>query len=326
MLPLVVTVVVAVGWVCGYFWLADRREACEARLRTPTQEVALLLDGGFHPRRVSVREGLPVRLRLTRTRDREGWWDDFEFPYRRIVHEMPEGQTVTVDVGALKAGEYAIFCAQGTLRGTLEAGGRPEGALGPGPVTSQLSPRRLRTSNREESMSTPRRPTLRHPVLLSLALVALAAAPCSGQAHAGMPMTHARAHMAHPAPAADSAAVAGAVRAFHAALHAQDTAAVLALLAEDVIVVESGSVETREEYLAHHLAADMAFAGAVAQEAGAIAVTQVGDVAWAVSSSRTRGTYRDRPIDSVGAELMVLTRHADGWRIRAIHWSSHSAR
>lgn len=175
-------------------------------------------------------------------------------------------------------------------------------------------------------MSTPRRPSLRHPVVLSVALVALAAAPCRGQAHAAMPTMHAGSHMAHPAPAADSAAVAGALRAFHAALQAQDTAAVRALLAEGAVVVESGSVETREEYLAHHLPADMAFARAVAREAEAIGVTLAGDVAWTVSSSRIRGTYRDRPIDSVGAELVVLVRHADGWRIRAIHWSSRSAR
>jgi ketosteroid isomerase-like protein len=47
-----------------------------------------------------------------------------------------------------------------------------------------------------------------------------------------------------------------------------------------------------------------------------------GDVAWVVGTSTTRGEYRGRPVDSAGAELMVLTRTPQGWRIAAIHWSS----
>ncbi len=66
----------------------------------------------------------------------------------------------------------------------------------------------------------------------------------------------------------------------------------------------------------------MAFAGAVEPERSELEVTLRGDVAWVVGSSRARGTFRDREIDSRGAELMVLARHGDRWRIEAIHWSS----
>jgi ketosteroid isomerase-like protein len=55
-------------------------------------------------------------------------------------------------------------------------------------------------------------------------------------------------------------------------------------------------------------------------------VTVSGDVAWVVSTSRTTGTYRERQINSAGAELMVLSRTPEGWRIRAIHWSSRAIR
>jgi ketosteroid isomerase-like protein len=120
----------------------------------------------------------------------------------------------------------------------------------------------------------------------------------------------------------DSAAVAATVRAFGQALQDGDTAAIEALLADDVMVAESGGVETREEYLAHHLPADMAFAAAVHREQRSLRVTVSGDVAWAVSTSHTTGTFRGRAIDSTGAELTVLSRERDGWRIRAVHWSS----
>jgi ketosteroid isomerase-like protein len=81
-------------------------------------------------------------------------------------------------------------------------------------------------------------------------------------------------------------------------------------------------VESRAEYLAHHLAADIEFARAVASTRSDVRVAQLGDVAWVSASSRAEGELRGRKIRSAGAELMVLTRVDASWRIRAIHWSS----
>lgn len=126
--------------------------------------------------------------------------------------------------------------------------------------------------------------------------------------------------------AADSAAVARTVADFHAALSAGDSAAALRLLAPDLRVLESGNVESLSEYRSHHLAADIAFSRAVPSERQVHAVSVADSVAWIVATSRSTGTYRDRAIDSDGAELMVLSRHGAGWRIRAIHWSSRAHR
>lgn len=124
----------------------------------------------------------------------------------------------------------------------------------------------------------------------------------------------------------DSAAVAQVVTAYHQALASGDSLAALALLADDAVVLESGGLETRAEYRAGHLPADIAFASAVPSTRGAIRVTVIGDVAWAASTSETRGQFRDRTINAAGAELMVLSRTTAGWRIRAIHWSSRARR
>lgn len=123
-------------------------------------------------------------------------------------------------------------------------------------------------------------------------------------------------------PAADSAAVAATVRAFHETLAAGDSAAAVRLLAPDAVILESGARESRDEYANHHLPEDIAFARVVPIEHGPLQVTVSGDAAWASSTSVIRGTYRNRAIDLAGAELMVLSRTATGWEIRAIHWSS----
>lgn len=126
--------------------------------------------------------------------------------------------------------------------------------------------------------------------------------------------------------APDSAAAVAAVAAFHAALARGDSTTALALLAPDAVILESGDLETREEYRAHHLPADIAFVRAVPSTAESRDVVVSGDVAWVTSTSRSAGTFRDRAVNSLNAELMVLSRDSTGWRIRAIHWSSRTRR
>lgn len=124
----------------------------------------------------------------------------------------------------------------------------------------------------------------------------------------------------------DSADVANAVLAYDRALRAGDSTAVLALLATDAIILESGGIETRDEYRSHHLAGDIASSRAVPSENSAVSVRVRGDVAWAWSTSTTQGEFRGRQVNSSGAELMVLTRTPSGWKISAIHWSSRTRR
>ena len=121
---------------------------------------------------------------------------------------------------------------------------------------------------------------------------------------------------------ADSIAVAKVVAEFHHALSSGDSSAVLRLLAQDAVILESGDVESRAEYRSHHLQADIEFAKAVPSTPAPLQVTVRGNVAWTATTNTTKGEFKGRAIDSTGAESMVLTKEAAGWRIRSIHWSS----
>ena len=123
----------------------------------------------------------------------------------------------------------------------------------------------------------------------------------------------------------DSAAVTTAVANFHRALARGDSAAALALLDEGALILEGGDLETRAEYRSHHLAADIEFAGATRGERRVARVVVLGDAAWVIATSETRGSFHGRDVASEGAETMVLARTAAGWRIATVHWSSHRA-
>jgi ketosteroid isomerase-like protein len=137
--------------------------------------------------------------------------------------------------------------------------------------------------------------------------------------------THAAAAPPHSI-ASDSSAVASVVMRYHDALAAGDSLAALALLADDAVILESGSVESRADYRSHHLPADIAFARAIRSQRGPVHVRVRGDVAWTFATSATQGDYNGRAINSAGAESMVLVRTPQGWRIASIHWSSRTRR
>ena len=88
---------------------------------------------------------------------------------------------------------------------------------------------------------------------------------------------------------ADSAAVVEVIERYHAALASGDTAATRDLLALDAVVLESGEIESRAEYLSHHLPGDMEFAKAVPRERGEIRVRVHGNTAWAASNQYLPG-------------------------------------
>ncbi|HEY1143049.1 MAG TPA: nuclear transport factor 2 family protein [Sphingomicrobium sp.] len=126
---------------------------------------------------------------------------------------------------------------------------------------------------------------------------------------------------------ASARGAAATVDAFHAALRRGDTKAAAALLADDVLIFESGGAErTKAEYAAHHLPADAVFAQLVSSTVTRRAGRGDGAGAWVASEGRTTGTYKGKALDLDTTETMVLRRIGQAWKITHIHWSSAARR
>lgn len=123
-------------------------------------------------------------------------------------------------------------------------------------------------------------------------------------------------------PAPEETAIREVVDGFHAALAAGDTTAALDFLHPDVVIYESGHAETLAEYRSGHLASDTEFSRAVSFITLRSAVLPAPDLSLYLREYRMEGAFRERSIDTVGVETMVLAPTPDGWKIRHIHWSS----
>jgi ketosteroid isomerase-like protein len=122
----------------------------------------------------------------------------------------------------------------------------------------------------------------------------------------------------------DEAAVRATVGRFHIAVTTGNAAAAMAVVGADAVFLEAGSVETRAQYEKDHLPADIEFEKSVPTKRGELRVVMSGDAAWSTCSYELKGTFQGRAVDSIGTEIMVLSRAAGGWQIRAVSWSSRA--
>jgi ketosteroid isomerase-like protein len=124
------------------------------------------------------------------------------------------------------------------------------------------------------------------------------------------------------APPAREDEVVAPLTAFYAAMKTGDKAAAMRPIAADAVFVESGKLETRAEYEANHLPADIQFERQVTGKRSPWQVKSQGGTAWVIATTEYEGTFEGSPVNFVSAQLAVLSREAGAWQIRSIHWSS----
>lgn len=121
-------------------------------------------------------------------------------------------------------------------------------------------------------------------------------------------------------------APAATVAAFESAIVRSDETTAKMLLAPDVLIYESGGQETsRDEYAARHMKGDMAFLAGSKRAVLSRANGGDNEHVWVSTRSRITGRHRDKDVDIISTESMMLKHTSEGWRIVHIHWSSRPA-
>ena len=86
--------------------------------KAAAQDALIVVRSGYHPAVVRVRAGVPLRLRFRREESGR-CSDSVLLPELGRFAQLPEGETVTIDCGALEPGDYEFSCHAGVLRGVL---------------------------------------------------------------------------------------------------------------------------------------------------------------------------------------------------------------
>ncbi len=112
------------------------------------------------------------------------------------------------------------------------------------------------------------------------------------------------------------------LESFYGAIKRGDPKTAMSVIAPDALFVESGKLETREQYETNHLPADIDFEKQVTGKRDPLRITFKDDAAWVIATTTYDGKFEGSPVQFVSAQLMVLTKDMGAWKIRSIHWSS----
>ncbi len=133
--------------------------------------------------------------------------------------------------------------------------------------------------------------------------------------------------LAHPPSKSNpEAEIQAVVKAYHEAMARKDVDALKNLFHPDLVVFEAGGVDKgRDAYLEHHLGPELKELKSWTYGPMETSVL-TGDPTSVVLCSFTYEAALDSGKISKGkaTESMVLTRTAEGWRIRHLHWSSRA--
>lgn len=121
-LALGIAAIAAVNW----WFFASHRPAQVARRQADSQELTVIVDGGYSPAALRAQAGVPLRLTFER-KDNSSCSEEVVLPDFGIRRFLPTGTSTTIDIPAPAAGRYEFTCGMGMLRGTLSVEPAGEG-------------------------------------------------------------------------------------------------------------------------------------------------------------------------------------------------------
>lgn len=102
-----------------WWFLLSKPKAKKATLNEETQELEILVDGGYQPNRITVQSGKKVRLNFIR-KDPSHCLDKVLFSDFNIAQDLPLNQTTTIEFIPEESGEYTFSCGMNMVRGVVE--------------------------------------------------------------------------------------------------------------------------------------------------------------------------------------------------------------
>jgi len=83
-----------------------------------TQHVEIMVDGGYHPSTVTLKQGVPATLTFNRISD-AGCLDQVQIPDFNVFTDLPLGDPQAVTIDTTAAGEHTFSCGMNMAHGKI---------------------------------------------------------------------------------------------------------------------------------------------------------------------------------------------------------------
>lgn len=114
----IILILVVVGLYAFWIWYTKNQQGVSAKTEGETQVFDILVKGAYSPSVIRAKVGKPIKLNFKREESSE--CSRFvNFPDFKIRKELPEGETVIVNLTPGKTGEFAFTCDMSMYQGKL---------------------------------------------------------------------------------------------------------------------------------------------------------------------------------------------------------------
>lgn len=107
----------AIAWVIWYFFM-ESGDGAVAASSAGRQTIEIVVDGGYDPKTVRAKAGVPLTLVFDR-RDNSPCSEEIVIGAFGIRQFLPTGQKTAVEIPPAKPGKYDFTCGMSMLHGAL---------------------------------------------------------------------------------------------------------------------------------------------------------------------------------------------------------------
>ncbi len=108
-----------------WFFFGPRKSSAAQSGAGGSQELEVVVQGGYSPSHIVVQRGVPVRLKFRRL-ESASCSERVLFPDFAVAKKLPQNEVTTVEFTPDNTGTFSFSCGMGMYQGTLvvEEGGR----------------------------------------------------------------------------------------------------------------------------------------------------------------------------------------------------------
>lgn len=107
-----------IGLIIWWFFGNSKSEAVAAENNGDMQSIQIIVDGGYTPRIVTLKKGVPAKITFLR-KDPSGCLDEVIMPDFGVSEKLPVGKPYEVNITPTELGEFKYTCGMQMFSGTV---------------------------------------------------------------------------------------------------------------------------------------------------------------------------------------------------------------
>ncbi|MDQ5957065.1 MAG: hypothetical protein QG614_36 [Patescibacteria group bacterium] len=107
-----------IGFIMWWFFSKRKTDAIEAKIKNNTQEVEIVVSGGYTPNIVVLQKDIPAKIIFNR-KDTSNCFNEVVFPDFGIKEQLPINEAFPIEIDTKNAGEYQYSCGMNMFHGKI---------------------------------------------------------------------------------------------------------------------------------------------------------------------------------------------------------------